>query len=476
MNDIWILVAIALAILLTTLLIVIISFLYKGRKGTKNTGRLIEKVLENVVNLQHSQQSDRDEISHIALQLSQLDHSINPELARVQESQQTAKDGITRLTTALVQLERVLSTRIGTLGEQATSSLQQIRNELHQALNQIHNESQTTTRESTERLTAAITQMERAIDAKIGSTGETSLTSLQQVRNELHQAIVQYQQETANNFHTLEQNSVVAIHQTYQNLSSEIAQLHQQISALQIGAQERHLLEQKTSESIQRLETIIAGTQSRGVAGENIVNAVFSKLPVEWQVRDFQVNGKTVEFGLRLPNGLVLPIDSKWTSINLLEQFAQIDDEIQRAKLKKEIEKSVMRKAREVKKYINPNVTVLFAVVVLPDAVFDASVAVQPDIFQMGMVVVSYSMFVPYLLLVFHTILKTEHSIDLQKLNVYLQAIEDSLSGMQAELDGRFSRAITMLNNSRNAMHASISKANAGLVNLQLDTNVEKEM
>jgi DNA recombination protein RmuC len=46
-------------------------------------------------------------------------------------------------------------------------------------------------------------------------------------------------------------------------------------------------MEVKSAESIRRLEAVIAGTHSKGIAGENILDAVFSMLPVEWQVRIF---------------------------------------------------------------------------------------------------------------------------------------------------------------------------------------------
>jgi DNA recombination protein RmuC len=53
---------------------------------------------------------------------------------------------------------------------------------------------------------------------------------------------------------------------------------------------------------------------------------VFGKLPAEWQVRDFKISGKVVEFGLRLPNDLILPIDSKWTATHLLEKFVAAEE------------------------------------------------------------------------------------------------------------------------------------------------------
>ena len=84
-------------------------------------------------------------------------------------------------------------------------------------------------------------------------------------------------------------------------LTDELSKVQQNLASLQACAKARQDVEQQTVKSVKRLEMIIAGTQSKGVAGENIVELVFAKLPIEWQVRDFTVNGKSVEFGLRLP-------------------------------------------------------------------------------------------------------------------------------------------------------------------------------
>ena len=72
---------------------------------------------------------------------------------------------------------------------------------------------------------------------------------------------------------------------------------------------------------------------------------VFSKLPIEWQVRDFRIGGKCVEFALRLPNNLIMPIDSKWAATNLLEQFINSDDIQEQQRLKKDIENASFSKS-----------------------------------------------------------------------------------------------------------------------------------
>lgn len=80
-------------------------------------------------------------------------------------------------------------------------------------------------------------------------------------------------------------SQLAPVAQTVNNIQSDLAGLQAHVEA-------RRELEQRTADSVRRLETVIAGTQSKGAAGENILEAVFNRLPVEWQIRDFKV-GKT---------------------------------------------------------------------------------------------------------------------------------------------------------------------------------------
>jgi DNA recombination protein RmuC len=301
---------------------------------------------------------------------------------------------------------------------------------------------------------------EKTITSEVGSVRKDSTNTLYEVGKGLSDEISRIRQELVTEVNAVRKDSTTSLYQVGKSLSDEVAKVQQELAVLQASAKARQEIEQKTAESISRLETIIAGTQSKGSAGENIVSLIFAKLPVEWQVRNFNVNGKTVEFGLKFPNNLVLPIDSKWTATDLLEKFMDTDNPDEQQKLKAEIEKAVIQKAKEVRKYIDPSITTTFGVAVVPDAIYEMCTSIYPEIFKIGIVLVSYSMFVPYLLLVFNTILKSEQNIDLQKLDAYLQTAQNSLEGLQEEINGRFSRAITMLNNSRDDMQAHISSVN----------------
>lgn len=251
-------------------------------------------------------------------------------------------------------------------------------------------------------------------------------------------------------------------------IRSELSAAQQALATLRSQTEAGLAVEQRTAESIRRLEMIIAGTQAKGAAGENILEVVFAKLPPEWQVRNFRVGNRVVEFGLRLPNNLVLPIDSKWPATTLVEQLAASDDPDERQRLKQQIERVVLEKAREVAKYLNPALTVNFAVAVLPDAVYDLCAGVHADVFQLNVVLVGHSMFVPYLLLVFQMVLRTSQNVDLEKLQQYLDAVAKSADALQEELEGRFSRALKMLDNAHGDMRGHVSRIRDSLTGMQL--------
>ncbi len=217
-----------------------------------------------------------------------------------------------------------------------------------------------------------------------------------------------------------------------------------------------------------RLEAIIAGTRSKGAAGENIVEGVLANFPPEWQIRNFTVQGRTCEFGLRLANGLVLPIDSKWNATQLIEDFARAQDVEERQRIKGSIERAVLAKAAEVQKYIDAQLTTSFAVAVVPDAAYEISGAALAQSLSLRVVVVSYAMFIPYLLLVFHTILKTSQNIDLEALERAIQETEKAVNNIRAELEGRHARGLTMIQNARDEISANAGRVSSCLSNIRV--------
>lgn len=258
-----------------------------------------------------------------------------------------------------------------------------------------------------------------------------------------------------------------------QNLTQAIHDVRVQTASLDASLRSRLDVENRTADSISRLETIIAGSGSKGAAGERVLENLISKLPSEWQVQNFRVGNKPVEFGLKLSNGLILPIDSKWAATDLLEQYSLSIEPNEQKKLQEQIEKVVLSKAKEVQKYIEPNITTSFGVAVIPDAVYDICPTVNIETRKHRVVVVSYSMFLPYLLLVFDTVLRTSRTVDMEKLNASIQTVYKSLSDIGEELEGRYSKAITMLELSKRDLKGYVGKANTALAGAQISSGEE---
>ncbi len=251
-----------------------------------------------------------------------------------------------------------------------------------------------------------------------------------------------------------------------QNLNQTLQAVRVETAKLSEGFQNRAEVETQIAQSIKRLETVMAGSATVGGAAENIVEEFLSSLPPEWQTRNYQVGNKTVEFGLRLPNGLVLPIDSKWVGANLLDKLNGSENPDERKKLRTQIEKQVVKKAKEVQKYINPEITTPYGVAVVPDAVYNLCPSVNISTLKFNVTVISYSLLMPYLLLVFQTTLSASRTVDVAKIGLYLQIIEKSLGEVSSELEGRYARGLKMITNSRDTIQQHLSKVNNALIGI----------
>ena len=153
---------------------------------------------------------------------------------------------------------------------------------------------------------------------------------------------------------------------------------------------------------------------------------------------------------------------------DLVDEFLTSDDPKRQQELKKQIEAKVRAKANEVKKYISPGITVNFGIAAVPDAVYQLSSGILAELFTQNVILLGYSSVVPYLLLVFQTTLKSSCDIDFHKLDESVHSAKGSISEIQKELDGRFSKAMTELNNSKRDMTTTINKINTSLSLLEL--------
>ncbi len=254
-------------------------------------------------------------------------------------------------------------------------------------------------------------------------------------------------------------------------LQAEIAKTRELVAQMQAADQAREAQEQEARTALKRLETVLAGTKSRGIAGENILGAILAQLPAELRETNLTINNKPVEFALRLPHGRLLPIDSKWPALSQLERLQETDDPALRKALADEIQSEVKKKIREVVKYLDPDRTIRLGVLAVPDAVFDLCVDAHVEAFKQGIVIISYTQVIPYLLSLLQVILRFGTEIDTARLSQALTTIADSLEKMDGEVDGRLSRTITQLQNSREDLKAHLSRARQGVRGLHVEAS-----
>jgi DNA recombination protein RmuC len=210
----------------------------------------------------------------------------------------------------------------------------------------------------------------------------------------------------------------------------------------------RHQIEEEARQSLRRLEAVLAGSPSRGAAGENILEEALRHLPPDMVRRNVWVGGKVVEFGLQLPGGKLLPIDSKWPSSAALEELGRPDVlPARRVQLAASVEKDVERRVREVSQYIDPATTAPFALAAVPDAAYGVCRSAFAEAHRRHVMIVGYSMTLPYLLMLYQLHLQFARSVDMENLQACLMEIDRQLDALDAALENKLQRAVTMLGN-----------------------------
>ena len=151
-----------------------------------------------------------------------------------------------------------------------------------------------------------------------------------------------------------------------EHLRSEFAGARRVLESLALREDERRVRDAESWEIVRRLSTVLVGSASKGRAGENVLREHLAQLPPGMLVTDLRVNGRVVEFGLLLPDGRRLPVDSKWSAVAELEALEAADDPIERETLAREVERQVALRAREVAQYLDPSLTAPVAVAAVP--------------------------------------------------------------------------------------------------------------
>ena len=245
-----------------------------------------------------------------------------------------------------------------------------------------------------------------------------------------------------------------------ERIRSELAGARQALQELALRESDRRERERESWDVVRRLSTVLAGGAAKGRAGENVLRQRLSELPPGMLVTDFRVNGKVVEFGLLLPDGRRLPVDSKWTALAELESLEAADDPAEREVRARDVEKAVALRAREVAQYLDPSLTAPVAVAAVPDAAYSVLRRAHADAFARGVVIVPYSTALPVLLFLHSLVARYGDAGDVQSA---LHEVGTVLEAMEGVLENKFARAATMIANGADEMRSQLGKARGSL-------------
>src|SRR5712664_4198997 len=269
-----------------------------------------------------------------------------------------------------------------------------------------------------------------------------------------------------------------------QSQTSQAAELRERLSntqsameGLKAALSARQPIEEEARASLKRLESVIAGSSSRGAAGEHILEEALRHLPPEMLQRNVWVGGKVVELALRLPGGKLLPMDSKWVSSGALEQLADPAlDAPRRAQLTGQVEREVERRVREVSQYIDPAMTSPFALAVIPDAAYDVCRGAIVGAHKRHVMVVGYAMALPYLLTLYQLHLQFARTVDMEKLQSALIDVERHLDTLEGVLENKLQRAVTMLQNAYGEGKQVSARIRASAQSVQMTEKTEENV
>lgn len=227
----------------------------------------------------------------------------------------------------------------------------------------------------------------------------------------------------------------------------------------------------RTDEEMQgatrRIEAVLVGSRSRGESGENILSEAFKQFPAGMIDYNFKVKGKPVEYALILSNQKRLPIDSKWPAEDLLKKLAQETDLAKKLEIEAEIEKLILKKVKEVTQYIDPVSTTPQAIAAVPDAVFSACKKAHIEAYKDRVLLMPYSMTIPYILALYNLYLQYSRSIEIENLEGYLSLIDKHVSEIDKTLENSISRGATMISNAYQDCKKSIGEIRGAIAYLK---------
>lgn len=264
-------------------------------------------------------------------------------------------------------------------------------------------------------------------------------------------------------------------------LEDDLKKALQRIDTLQAHLEERHKQEEEKAktqiESLKRLEGTLLGSKSAGILGENIVRDQMKKILPDWVVSNFKIGSSVVEFGFRLFDGRIIPIDSKIVAIDKVRQLPEAETAKEREPLSREINHEMGKKIKEVSRYIDPKTTYHKAIVTVPDAVYGIlDMEVFADATRSNVLVLPYSMLVPFLLTILDLERKSQSTLSQQRMQVFLSNLRKNLVELRGLMDDSIARGNKMISNAYERITAILGSIEVNLESLEASKEEIEEL
>ena len=255
------------------------------------------------------------------------------------------------------------------------------------------------------------------------------------------------------------EDALVGLAGAAQDLQGRLAQAQRALAEVKALEQARGSQLDRATDSLRRLELVVAGSGSRGAAGENVLARALAQLPPDLLETNAAFGGRVVEYALRLPGGRLLPIDSKWTGVAELERLETTDDPDERRRLREQVAREVRSRAREMAKYLDPERTLALAVLAVPDAVHAEVPEAHAEGWREGVLVVPYSLALPFVLSLYRLTVRYASAPDTEETAARLARLDELLQRLDDEVEGRLSRALVQAGNARDALRGDLAEA-----------------
>lgn len=251
-----------------------------------------------------------------------------------------------------------------------------------------------------------------------------------------------------------------------EDIRREVSSFRNALEGMRVREEERRVREEQAWAVLHRVSAVLTGAHRTGRAGENVLRESFAHLPPSMLIRDFRVNGRVVEFGLVLPDGTRLPVDSKWPAERELLALAEATDPQERDQLVRSVERTVVERVREVAGYLDPATTAPLGVAAVPDAAYSVIRRAHAEAYRHGVIVIPYSMALPVVLFLHGIVSRLGGVSDVQSCLAELAGVLDAV---EVTAENKVARASAMLANGADELRAQVGRARSALVRARRD-------